>query len=296
MHDLVLTEMTNVKYPQYKNIPRNLYWKEILQTTKTIHSNLPSYLDVAIDLFRNYIIDYKLLTPSVLAMAKTARIQGALSGLYFRASIMNPIIPFTLYKTTLQFPKRVLTPTLGWSSYLLGFLQHKCLEHYVGIDVIPKVCDTTRQLVEYFRPTLNVDIECKPSEDLARTDTTFYKQYGNYFDAVFFSPPYFQLELYADGKQSTQRYRDYAEWLDGYWKPTIQLCAHTLRKNGILCYILSGYGGTSKTKSVDLVADMGNIVLQCGFKELPRQFVYGSNVNYTNHRSYAEVICSFTAT
>lgn len=295
MHNLQLpTRLTNNKFPQYKNIPRNLYWKEILQTTKTVHSNLPSYLDVIIDLFRDYIIDYKLLTPSVLAMAKTARIPGALSGLYFRASIMNPVIPFALYKSLLRNPKRVLTPTLGWSSYLLGFMQHPTLERYVGIDVIPRVCETTRHLAKYYRPELSTHIVCTPSEDLANPRTRFYKMYAGHFDAVFFSPPYFQLELYADGEQSTQRYSTYQAWLTGYWRPTIELCAHTLNKQGVLCYILSGYGSTQTgARRVDLVKDMGDIVLQSGFKALPQQYVYGSNVNYTSHRPYSEVICSF---
>jgi hypothetical protein len=50
--------------PMYKNIIRNLYYKEILEQTNTSLDNLRTYLCVLKDLFNNKIIDYKLLTPS----------------------------------------------------------------------------------------------------------------------------------------------------------------------------------------------------------------------------------------
>ena len=47
------------------------------------------------------------------------QMSSLLSGFYFRASIMNPIVPYSLSKLY-DYDFKVLTPTLGWSSYLLG--------------------------------------------------------------------------------------------------------------------------------------------------------------------------------
>ena len=86
--------------------------------------------------------------------------------MYFRASIMNPFLVYSLSIDYFKKSKKVLTPCLGWSSYLLGFMQNKNLQHYVGIDVIKKVCSITKKLATYYRPDIKCDIYCSPSEDL----------------------------------------------------------------------------------------------------------------------------------
>ena len=45
--------------------------------------------------------------------------------------------------------------------------------------------------------------------------------------------PYFQLELYKGKNQSTNRYKDYNIWLEKYWRDTVKLCHHTIKKNSL---------------------------------------------------------------
>ena len=75
----------------------------------------------------------------------------------------------------------------------------------------------------------------------------------NYFDIIFFSPPYFKLELYRGKNQSTELYKNYDDWLSKYWEVTIQLCRKVLKKNGNMAYIIGDYDKNY------IVKDMNNI-------------------------------------
>jgi len=84
-------------------------------------------------------------------------------------------------------------------------------------------------------------------------------KYKNHFDLVFFSPPYYRLEMYEGNNQSTERYKTYEEWLKKYWDKTIQLCYHVLEPNGKICYIISDYGSHNEHEHYNLIDDMNEI-------------------------------------
>jgi len=130
--------LNNSHNPQYKNIIRNVYFKELLLETKTDISNVRPFLEVIYDLFNNNIIDYKLLTPSAIELFKKNSFGSVLSGFYFRSSILNPVVIYTLSKKHLK-GKKLFTPTLGWSSYMYGFFNNDNVDEYVGTDVIKSV-------------------------------------------------------------------------------------------------------------------------------------------------------------
>ena len=283
-------EMNNNAESLSKNIIRNIHWQDILQNTKSGIENIPTFIDVLQDLFLRDIIDYKIVTPSSLFYLKNGRLGSVFSSYYFRASIMNPYLVYSLNESILK-GTRIFTPTLGWSSYCYGFLESKRVLEYVGTDVIPSVCEKTKQMAKIISPGKTVDIYCKPSEDLYRS-RKFLDTYREHFDVVFFSPPYYRLELYEGKMQSTEKYKSYQEWLSKYWEATIQLCYHVLEKGGRLCYILSGYGSQNTKDQYDLLKDMNNITKKY-FKLKSQQPMYNKNVNVTSHRETAEQIMIF---
>jgi len=280
--------IVNNKFIKNKNIVRNLYYKEILQETDTTQPNLRTYLDVLIDLFKHRILDYKLLTPSGMDMIINGKLLPILSGFYFKASILNPIVPYSLSKIC-NYDFKVLTPTLGWSSYLIGMLNNSNLDTYVGIDVIKKVCKNTKKLCD--ENNIKNDIYCIPSEDLY-SDQNFMNKYRNEIDFVFFSPPYYELELYKGKDQSTNKYKNYNEWLDKYWEKTIKLCYECLKNDKYMIYIISGYN--KKGKYVNLEKDMNEISEKVGFKLIKKLSMKGSNVGITKHRAVDEKIYIFS--
>lgn len=280
------SNLDNNTLVNYKNIIRNIHFRNILQKTKSGLDNIQTFLDVLLDLYLREIIDYKILTPSAIHYIREGRIGSVFSSFYFRASIMNPYLVYSLNHTLLK-GRNIFTPTLGWSSYAYGFAECPFTKEYVGVDVIPDVCNKTADFMNRY-PQINSKIICKPSEDLL-ADATFMKRYSRHFDTVFFSPPYYELEMYPGTNQSTRRYKTYEDWLQGYWYKTIQLCYHVLENGGILCYILSSGGGRSQT---NILEDMNRITKQFFTLKsiLP---MYNKNVHVTSHRQTSEKIMIF---
>lgn len=291
----------NITNKMFKNLIRNLYFSEILEETETGIKNLKSYLRMIKDFFNHLIIDYKLLTPSVLSLLERVGPGPVFAGLYFRASIMNPYLVYSIANRYLEGPNNsVFTPTLGWSSYLYGFLESGLVKQYVGIDVIPSVCNKSERMFKELYPKTDIKIHCLPSEDLWHQKSTI-RPYKNKMNLVFFSPPYFQLELYKGGDQSTDRYKSYPDWLDGYWRQTIKLSHYVLKSSGLMIYIISGYGSDSPiVKSqiggayyVQLEKDMAEIAQE--YFELKEMIQMGNtNVGITSHRQTGETIFVFT--
>ena len=276
----------------YKNIIRNMFYKDILQNTKSGLENIPSFLDVLGDFYLRGIIDYKILTPSSLHYMRLGRLGSVYSSYYFRASIMNPLVPYSLNHSYLK-GRRIFTPTLGWGSYCYGFLECPMVQEYVGVDVIPAVCKKTEEFAKQFYGSKKTTIICEPSENLLG-DEVFRKKYKGYFDVVFFSPPYYRLEMYSGKNQSTEKYKSYEEWLEKYWGATMELCHWVLHKGGKMCYILSGYGSSNTKGSYDLLGDMNDLA-KMRFGGLPRVFEMGNkNANMTKHRETGEKIMVFS--
>jgi hypothetical protein len=283
--------MNNNELITYKNVIRNMHYKDILQNTKSGIENIPSFIDVLRDLYLNYIIDYKILTPSAIHYMEAGRLGSVFSSFYFRASIMNPYLVFSLNESVLK-GSRIFTPTLGWTSYCFGFLESPKVIEYVGTDVISSVCKKTAEFSKKHYPNKITDIYCQPSEKLAKSPA-FLRKYREHFDVVFFSPPYYRLEMYPGENQSTTQYKSYEEWLAGYWEETIKLCHHVLIKGGKLCYILSGYGSQNTEAQYDLLGDMNKITKKY-FNLRSQQPMYNKDVHVTKHKETAEKIMIFT--
>ena len=91
-----ITQINNNQEPLLKNLIRNLHYKHILENTKSGIENVPTYMDVLKALLRDKIIDYKILTPSSLHYIQKRRFGSVLSSYYFRASILNPYVIYSL--------------------------------------------------------------------------------------------------------------------------------------------------------------------------------------------------------
>ena len=242
---------------QYKNIIRNMHFLNIFYNTESAFG-VPTLLRVLKDFFLEGIIYYKFFTPSAITELRLGGNYSFISSSFFRisshASVMNPYLVYSINQKELD-AVRVFSPTLGWSSYCYGFLECPRVIEYVGTDVIPRVCATTETFARKNYPGKTTRIFCQPSQELLY-DRAFMQRYRSHFDTVFFSPPYYQLELYPGKMQSTETYKTYEEWLEGYWHPTIELCYRVLKRGGKMCYILSDYG---ESNGGDLMRDMGKI-------------------------------------
>ena len=67
------------------------------------------------------------------------------------------------------------------------------------------------------------------------------RKYRGFFDTTLLCPPYFSMEQYFGGPQSTDLYPNYNDWLREYWEGTVKLSHHCLKKGGWFAYIINDY-------------------------------------------------------
>ena len=244
----------------YGRIVKNLFWEDVYSTYTTNSLGLPTTYEV-LKKSVEYPFIYRIWkTPSSrkfveLSKEANSRLFNILRGASSKASIFNPNTAAYIINNILKSEK-LLTPCLGWGSYLIGSFNAN-VKHYVGIDVIPSVVDKCRSLcVDYnnnpFNEEFKYDFYCCPSEQIDKR-YNFIDKYREYFDSVFFSPPYFDLEVYEGGEQSIESFPNYQNWLKGYWEETVKMCYSVLEKDGIFSFVI-----VPQYKSVKKTIFIGN--------------------------------------
>lgn len=248
-----------------RRLIRNLFYLELLDYTKvtnTVKSKV-SFWDGLIGMYNRLELEDRFFAPSSLDLflrkkGKNAVIEINYNNLFYlyqayqpKASIFNPyaikgIIDDVLKPETgtLIGKCQIFTPVLSWASYLTAFMHSEIYNTYVGVDVMPSVCQKADFLGNWYRNTYKISkkvrIICSPSEDLLQ-NYDFTNKYYETFDSIIFCPPYFDMETYHEGKQSILRYPNYYTWLKEYLEQTIQLCYHVLKVNGKIAIIINDY-------------------------------------------------------
>lgn len=179
-----------------------------------------------------------------------------------RASIFNPVT----YRGILDevfTGETLFAPVMGWNSYQLAFYNSD-FKKFIATDVIPEVVANGNSLHTEWQKYRNasmfeiedktVDLYLCPSEHLeAKHD--FVNRYHNTVDAVLFSPPYYDLEIYPGEEQSYTNYPNYQDWLKNYWEATVSLCKQVMRPGARFGFVISNYrnkAGEDVTISQDM--------------------------------------------
>ena len=182
-----------------------------------------------------------------------------------RPSTFNPAtykgILDTLFKGETLF-----APVMGWDAYQIAFYSSK-FKNFIATDVIPDVVDNGSLLhQEYLKyrensifdePEKTVDLYLCPSEQLNQR-YGFNAKYSEQVDAVLFSPPYFDLEIYDSEDQSFTNFPDYKNWLEGYWAATVQVCQTVMKPGARFGFVISNYRNSEK-KVTTISEDMRDV-------------------------------------
>ena len=254
------------KKVEYGRIIKNLFWEDVYSTYTTNSMGLPTTYEV-LKKSVEYPFIYRMWKQpsSQKFVAKDKKLNsslfGILRGASSKASIFNPNTAGYIISSVLKSEK-LFTPCLGWGSYLIGSFSAN-VKHYVGVDVIPHVVDKCKQLCEehtsnpFIGDDLKFDFYCCPSEQLHNRHN-FTEMYKEYFDSIFFSPPYFDLEVYKGGEQSIESFPNYQDWLKGYWEETVKICYEVLEKGGIFSFVIVPQY-KSKNETIHIGDDLSNI-------------------------------------
>ena len=156
----------------------------------------------------------------------------------------------------------------GWGDRLAGFYCGETTSHYVGIDPNTLNHPNYERQVEFYKKhqTLfeeekKVDLVCEPAEDVD------YSKYENYFDTIFTSPPYFNVEKYSDeDTQSYVRYKNIDSWNKNFLHKAIGKMIPTLKKDGILAVNIADVYSAKDKDYFDICNPMNDFIKSQGLK------------------------------
>ena len=205
------------------------------------------------------------------------------SGDFWRAFMMGANRPSTFnpatYKGILDSlfeGETLFAPVMGWNAYQTAFYSSK-FKKFVATDVIPDVVDNGSLLhtefLKYQKAKAGslfnsmfetdavidkeVDLYLCPSEQLIARHK-FNEVYRGQVDAVLFSPPYFDLEIYDSEDQSFTNFPNYQDWLKGYWEATVLLCKEVMKPGARFGFVISNYRNADK-KVTTISQDMRDV-------------------------------------
>ena len=145
--------------------------------------------------------------------------------------------------------ENVLYFSMGWGDRLAGFYASNTGCEYVGIDprtVNHEIYEQQRNYYEtntgFFEDRKTSNFICDAAEDVDLT------HYSEYFDTIFTSPPYFDVERYDDeSTQSWIRHKNINDWNEKFLHVALENVWSTLKPNGYLLVNISDISKRSTT-------------------------------------------------
>ena len=156
----------------------------------------------------------------------------------------------------------VLDPCAGWGGRMLGTVAAG--KKYIAFEPNLETYNNLIQLAEFLDIKNQIEIYNVGSEHM-----------NNYLtkkvDIILTSPPYFNLEIYADGKaQSENQYSSYESWCDGWLETVITNAISNLNDSGVSCWNVHNVG------KMKMIEDVKSIHAKNGFVE-ENKFCIGSS-------------------
>ena len=146
--------------------------------------------------------------------------------------------------------KRVLDPCIGWGGRMLGTLAAANDTFYVGCEPDPATFKALNDIMA--DALMNREIHRISLLPQTIEDSLLEIQAMPKFDMVLTSPPYYNLEIYTGGEQSTVKFPTWEDWVEKWLKPTILGCLATLTPDGTSCWSVKNF----KTNKVYPLADI----------------------------------------
>ena len=189
-------------------------------------------------------------------------------GIYFCGGLTkNTMYRPHLAKSIVSYynAKTVLDPCAGWGGRMLGTVAAGA--HYIGYEPNLETYNNLIKLVNFLNINDKVTLYNLPAENMEEVSV----------DISLTSPPYFNLEIYSDGKhQSENYYKTYEEWLLNWLQPLVINVASNTKIAS--CWNVHNIG---KMKMID---DVRNIFRENKFIE-DEVFSLSSSKRQTNQRS-----------
>ena len=172
-------------------------------------------------------------------------LRGCLHLRKYTCSQFRPSVAKSLYDMFQS--KNVLDFSMGWGDRLAGFYAANTTEHYVGMDpntdnhpLYEKQKEFYVKHSSFFENDKRTTFYELPAEGVD------FSEYNEYFDIVFTSPPYFNVEHYStDNTQSFKRYKSIEEWNEKFLHQVLTNVYPAMRVGGIMAINIADVFSTS---------------------------------------------------
>lgn len=260
-----------IKNSKYGRICKNINFEKFYNTRKLYTNDSEYTFGLLKVMFEDFKLRNSMASPAFFDhMCKTEDDYGQIWLDFMiganRASIFNPVTYKGIVEELLP-GETLFAPVMGWNSYQIAFYNTN-YKNFIATDVIPEVVSNGAKLHQAWNayadqsifelPEKNIDLYCCPSEQLEKRHG-FVTKYKDSVDAVLFSPPYYDLEIYDSEDQSFTNYPDYQDWLTNYWEATVKIAKDVLKPGGRFAFVISNYRNKAK-KEVSISEDMQAIV------------------------------------
>jgi hypothetical protein len=158
--------------------------------------------------------------------------------------------------------------SMGWGGRMLGAIAGG-VKMYIGTEPSSETFDgLTRLAIDYGAPI---------STQLYRLGSEDFKPNKDSLDLCFTSPPYFDLEKYADEEtQSYMKFDNKEAWVEGFLRPTFENCYYGLKSNKHMIINIADVKGKH---NINLEEKTIQIAQEVGFKLVGTRFLALSNIN-----------------
>jgi hypothetical protein len=146
----------------------------------------------------------------------------------YRAATAKAVVSY--YKAT-----SVFDPCIGWGGRMLGALAAGA--SYTGCEPDPK---TAAGLIRALGD-LPADVSAKAKILETVAEEQVKKEKKGSYDMILTSPPYFNLELYTGGPQSTNTWSTWDLWVEHWLKPVVLGCLELLKGGGTSCWSVKNF-------------------------------------------------------
>jgi len=186
-------------------------------------------------------------------------VQGAKSsGSAHHASVFKGSVAKAIYNKYVKDGDTILDYSAGFGMRCAGLMATGKDVKYLAYEPNQKTYDGLHEMAEFlgFKDHINIK-KCGSEEEI----------FGeNIADFAFSSPPYFTAEVYssdAADKQCYNTYANYDEWLEKYWRKTVQNIKIMLKSGAVLA---ANIGNDSNDLMHQLKEDMSKIIEEEGFE------------------------------
>ena len=156
----------------------------------------------------------------------------------------------------------------GWGGRLLGAITAG-VKIYIGTEPSSETFDGLTRLA--------IDFGAPISTQLYRLGSEDFKPDRNSLDLCFTSPPYFNLEEYADEEtQSYVKFDNKESWVEGFLRPTFENCHYGLKPNKFMLINIADVKGEH---NINLESETIRIANEVGFETCGIHQLALSNIN-----------------